>query len=32
MTMPVIGSGDYREVFDATRRDLEWAAVEAARH
>ncbi|HEX4703732.1 MAG TPA: sugar phosphate isomerase/epimerase family protein [Pseudonocardiaceae bacterium] len=30
--MPAIGSGNYRDLFDATRRDLEWAAGEAARH
>lgn len=32
VTMPRIGSGDYRELFDTTRRDLEWATGEAARH
>jgi sugar phosphate isomerase/epimerase len=32
VTMPAIGSGDYRELFHATRRDLEWVAGEAARH
>jgi sugar phosphate isomerase/epimerase len=32
VTMPAIGSGDYRELFVATRRDLEWVAGEAARH
>jgi sugar phosphate isomerase/epimerase len=32
VTMPVIGSGDYRELFGATRADLEWAVGEAARH
>jgi sugar phosphate isomerase/epimerase len=32
VTMPAVGSGHYRELFDATRRDLEWVAGEAARH
>ena len=32
VTMPAVGSGDYRDLFDATRRDLEWVAGEAARH
>jgi sugar phosphate isomerase/epimerase len=32
VTMPAIGSGDYRDLFDSTRRDLEWVAHEAARH
>lgn len=32
VTMPAIGSDDYRTLFDAARRDLAWASGEAARH
>jgi sugar phosphate isomerase/epimerase len=32
VTMPAIGSGDYRDLFAAARRDLEWIADEASRH
>jgi len=32
VTMPGIRDGNYREVFAATRRDLEWAAGRAAEH
>lgn len=32
VTMPPLGDGNYRELFDATRRDLEWAASRAADH
>jgi sugar phosphate isomerase/epimerase len=30
VTMPATGDGRYRDLFDATRRDLEWAAQRAA--
>ena len=30
VTMPQVRSGDYRELFAATRADLEWAAAQAA--
>lgn len=30
VTMPPLGTGRYPELFDATRRDLEWAAERAA--
>ena len=32
VTMPPLGSGDYREVFAGARTDLEWIAGRAARH
>jgi sugar phosphate isomerase/epimerase len=32
VTMPGTGDGPYRDVFAATRRDLEWAAAHAAQH
>lgn len=32
VTMPAIGAGDYRDLFDATRRDLAWTADTAAGH
>ncbi|MFC6020747.1 sugar phosphate isomerase/epimerase family protein [Plantactinospora solaniradicis] len=32
VTMPAISDGNYRELFEATRRDLEWVAGRAARH
>jgi sugar phosphate isomerase/epimerase len=32
VTMPALGTGDYREVFATARRDLEWVAGQAARH
>lgn len=32
VTMPVLGERDYRDVFAATRRDLEWIAGRAAEH
>ncbi|GAA3734175.1 hypothetical protein GCM10022225_15650 [Plantactinospora mayteni] len=32
VTMPALSRGDYRELFEATRRDLEWVAGRAARH
>jgi sugar phosphate isomerase/epimerase len=32
VTMPGTGSGRYRELFAATRRDLEWVAERAAHH
>ncbi|WP_326557822.1 sugar phosphate isomerase/epimerase family protein [Micromonospora sp. NBC_01796] len=30
VTMPALGTGRYPELFDATRRDLDWAAGRAA--
>ncbi|MFI6759772.1 sugar phosphate isomerase/epimerase family protein [Micromonospora sp. NPDC050417] len=30
VTMPALGTGRYPDLFDATRRDLEWAAERAA--
>lgn len=32
VTMPAVSSGDYRDVFAAARKDLEWVAERAARH
>jgi sugar phosphate isomerase/epimerase len=32
VTLPPLAAGEYRRTFDATRRDLEWAAGRAARH
>jgi sugar phosphate isomerase/epimerase len=32
VTMPLVTEGHYRELFDATRRDLEWIAGRAAHH
>jgi sugar phosphate isomerase/epimerase len=32
VTMPATGDGPYREVFDATRRDLAWAVDRAREH
>ncbi|MGC9665147.1 sugar phosphate isomerase/epimerase family protein [Planosporangium sp. 12N6] len=32
VTMPGVSDGDYRDLFDATRRDLEWVAGRAAYH
>jgi sugar phosphate isomerase/epimerase len=32
VTMPMLGTGGYRELFDAARRDLEWVAGRAAHH
>lgn len=32
VTMPMVDSGSYRDLFDATRRDLAWAAGRAAHH
>lgn len=32
VTMPAVDDGRYRDLFDATRRDLEWAAQRAAHH
>ncbi|QDZ14458.1 sugar phosphate isomerase/epimerase family protein [Humibacter ginsenosidimutans] len=32
VTMPELGTGPYRELFTATRADLEWVASRAAHH
>ncbi|WP_406044506.1 sugar phosphate isomerase/epimerase [Micromonospora sp. NBC_00898] len=32
VTMPQLGSGDYRELMDRTRRDMAWVAGRAAEH
>jgi sugar phosphate isomerase/epimerase len=32
VTMPRTGNGRYRDLFDATRRDLEWAGRRAGQH
>ncbi len=32
ITMPQLGTGHYRELFDAARRDLDWAARRAHEH
>ncbi|MBO0869587.1 MAG: sugar phosphate isomerase/epimerase [Micromonosporaceae bacterium] len=32
VTMPQTGAGNYRELFAAVRRDLEWVAARAAHH
>jgi sugar phosphate isomerase/epimerase len=32
VTMPLLSTGHYRDLFDATRKDLEWATALAARH
>jgi sugar phosphate isomerase/epimerase len=32
VTMPPLGSGDYRDLFDGARADLEWVADRAAEH
>lgn len=32
VTMPRLGTGHYRELFDAARRDLEWIAHRAVEH
>ncbi|MEU8264331.1 sugar phosphate isomerase/epimerase family protein [Micromonospora sp. NPDC048999] len=32
VTMPQLGNGDYRELMDATRRDMAWIADRAAYH
>lgn len=32
VTMPALGTGDYRDLFSGARRDLEWVADRAAAH
>jgi sugar phosphate isomerase/epimerase len=32
VTMPALGTGRYTDLFDTTRRDLEWVSARAAEH
>ncbi|MBB5872657.1 sugar phosphate isomerase/epimerase [Allocatelliglobosispora scoriae] len=32
VTMPMLGTGDYRDLFDGARRDLAWVSERAAHH